>query len=580
METASSLQVVLTDSIIRSLAGERFYQRGVDYFRRNRVVELAHAGDVLEATVSGTEDYGVRIFVSGQRFEYMCECPLGDEGQFCKHCVATALAWLADQSAPAPKKPRPKPITDADIAVALGSQSKDDLIATLMAWSQRDKALRQRLVLMARARTSPADLVAEVRAQVQKAIKIHRFIDCHEARSYQSRVEEALESVGNLIEQGHAESMIELCESAIGWLEAAVGNIDDSDGQITDLMELVAAYHLKACDKARPEPAALGARLFALEMSGNYGEWSNTPEKYAHLLGETGLAAFRDAAAKAWAKVPVRTVRESRTSGESYYAITAIMKSLARQSGDVEQVVAVLERDLTFAMQYLHIANAYRDAAKPDKALHWAERGMALYPGCEGGQLRRFVAEEYRRLERHADALRILWSEFRAMPTLESYATLESFALAADDWDDWRDRALSHIRRVPAEKFSGPAHRSRSLLVEIFLHEGKVDEAWAEAKAGGCSDSLWLRLAAKRGKTHPEDAVEVYLRLGESDVAARSDGRYETAIELFEKAAELMKRLGKSREFEAHFDALRQRFKAKRNLRKQAEARRKFLYLS
>jgi uncharacterized Zn finger protein len=267
------------------------------------------------------------------------------------------------------------------------------------------------------------------------------------------------------------------------------------------------------------------------------------------------------------------------------------MESLALQSGDVEQLVSVLERDLSFSNQYLRIAACYQDAGLPDKALHWAESGMARFPDYEGKPLRYFVAEQYRREQRYADALRLLWTEFRANPSLENYRLLETFAREAEDWDDWRDRLLAHLRRLSAEKpsannsvadsvrFRVSRDRGRSLLVEVFLYERNIEEAWREAQLGGCRDDLWLELAAEREKTHPEDAIPVYLRLGEQSIATTDNGRYERGIQLLEKAAALMHSIGRSGEFALQFDALRLRFKAKRNLQKQAESRRRFLYL-
>jgi len=596
VDKPSSLHSVLTDSIIRGLAGDLYYQRGVDYLRRNLVHSLEASGNVVEAVVSGTEDYGVTLSARGKRFTYTCECPVGAGGEFCKHCVATALAWLAGNAAAAPsqKSARTRLITDEDIEAALGAEDKQTLISWLIEWSQQDKPLRQRLATLARLKNDPAASVAQVRQQLQEAIRIRRYVDYNQAGAYAGRVDSAIDAVETLLQQGHAAPAIDLCEAAMKWLEGAIENVDDSDGRGTELMARIADLHLRACEKALPDPESLGVRLFALEMNGTCDQWFDTAGRYANLLGDKGLAAFREAAAKAWAKVPARTMRES--NGESYYGVTRIMERLARQCGDVEQLVGVLERDLTFANQYLRIAEAYRNAGKLEKALDWAERGMAIYTNHEGGSLRRFVAEEYRSSQRHADALRIVWSEFRGAPSLAGYKLLEEFARAADDWDDWRDRAHTHIRRTLAEKPAAPKlyapggfpnalvfqfrrPQGQSLLVEIFLHEQNIDEAWREAQCGGCSDQLWLKLAAQREEAHPDDAIAVYLRLGEQAVAATTDGRYEPAVGLLEKAAALMHGLGRGAEFEVQFDALRQRFKVKRNLQKLAEARRQFLYL-
>jgi uncharacterized Zn finger protein len=592
MASTDPLQTILTDTFIRQVAGDLYYKRGVDYHRRDLVVSLERSGNTLEAIVSGTEDYAVTLFSDGKKFIYSCECPLGDEGRFCKHCVATALAWLADQKRPSAvtKTTRSPRITNEDIAEMLHAEEKQTIIGWLLDWSLRDTALRERLTTLASIKGDPDTLIAGVRAQLEKAIRIRGYVPYNQAGGYAGRVITALESLETLLQQGHAAAVVGLCETAMQWLTKAIERVDDSGGQGIELMARIAEMHLLACEQAKPDPRQLGRQLFQLQIDADYSEWGDTAERYAHLLGEDGLAAFYETATKAWEKVPVRTVRSSHTNSESYYAITHIMESLARRSGDIEQLVAVWERDLTYPNHYLRIASAYREAGNPEKSLHWAERGMNTYPGYQGAPLRRFVAEEYLRAERHADALRIVWSEFRDQPQLETYQLLERFARAADDWDDFRTRALAHISRpaksspnlspVDARYHTWSRPQGHSLLVEIFLYEQDIEAAWKEAHFGGCHDGLWIRLATEREKTHPAEAVPIYLRLAEQAVSVESSGRYEPAIKLLERAAALMHSLGRSSEFESYFEALRQRFKVKRNLQKLAEARRSFLYLS
>ena len=93
-------------------------------------------------------------------------------------------------------------------------------------------------------------------------------------------------------------------------------------------------------------------------------------------------------------------------------------------------------------------------------------------------------------------------------------------------------------------------------------------------------DELWLRLAAKRENEHPEDAAPIYLKYAEAGVAGTSNGRYEDPVNLLAKAAAVMKRLDRSAEFVCHLEALRARYKIKRNFIKLVEQKRKSLYLA
>jgi uncharacterized Zn finger protein len=90
---ASVLENVVTRDALLDLAGERYFKRGEDYHRGGHVHDLVEHDGVVVARVAGTEDYGVRLWAENG-FAYSCDCPLGLDGEFCKHCVAAGLAWL------------------------------------------------------------------------------------------------------------------------------------------------------------------------------------------------------------------------------------------------------------------------------------------------------------------------------------------------------------------------------------------------------------------------------------------------------------------------------------------------------
>ena len=47
------------------------------------------------ASVQGTQHYRVRLGATPDgELDCECDCPVGDEGIWCKHAVAVALSWL------------------------------------------------------------------------------------------------------------------------------------------------------------------------------------------------------------------------------------------------------------------------------------------------------------------------------------------------------------------------------------------------------------------------------------------------------------------------------------------------------
>jgi uncharacterized Zn finger protein len=107
-----------------------------------------------------------------------------------------------------------------------------------------------------------------------------------------------------------------------------------------------------------------------------------------------------------------------------------------------------------------------------------------------------------------------------------------------------------------------------SELARIFLWEKDIETAWREAQAGGCSNSLWLELAAKREKEYPEDVLPIYQRQVESTLGRKNNEAYEEALGHLRKMRELTVRLGRESEFTDFLNKLRTAHKAKRNFMK------------
>jgi uncharacterized Zn finger protein len=588
----NALSRALNDLVVRRLAGAQSYQRGLDYFSHGHVESLEDSDDGIRALVRGNQDYMVALTADEGVLDYSCDCPVGSDGAFCKHCVATALAWL--NRAAAPTKPsergKAKEITLADAGRILQDEDRQTLVKMILDWAKDDDRLRERLILCAARRSGPETGVAVVRRVFEKAVRVYDFVHYREASGWARGVDDAIDSIEQLLNDGQAASVIELCESALQSLLGAIQAVDDSDGHFGGLRDRLQDIHYRACLEARPDPANLAKRLFQWELHSDFDVFYGAAERYAKILGTKGMKAYRELADAEWAKVPARTAKHERSEWGQHFRITHIMQSLARASGDIEELVAVMSRDLSSAYSYWKIAEVYREAGRRDNALLWAERGLKAFPERTDARLREFAAEEYHRRRRHDEAMKLMWDEFSERPFLETYKTLEKHAKKAGAWPEWRERALAEIRvRIAKakEKARGQtrphwiqADDNHSVLVEIFLYEGKAGDAWREAGVGGCSDSLWLRLAANREKEHPEDAAPIYLRYAEAGVAATSNGRYEEPVSLLARAAAVMKRLDRSAEFVRHLEALRAKYKVKRNFIKLVEQKRKSLYLA
>lgn len=566
---------------MRRLAGVTSFGRGEDYFASGRVRSLAEYEGTITARVTGNDEYRVRLCAADDSLEYSCSCPVGSEGDFCKHCVAVGLAWLDETTAGDLKSASgEKPVTMDEVRAYLVGQDNEMLADMLVRQAMEDEPLRRRLVVEAAKGRAPGTAHATYRNVLRGAIEVDEFVSYHEVYDYTRGLDESVGMLEELLERGHPTEVIELCEYALELLEDAIGSVDDSGGQIGYYSGKIQELHHTACKKARPDPVELAERLIDWELSSEWDTFYGAAETYADILGEKGLAAYRELAEQEWKRVPALGPGEDRSAGydRKRFGITHIMEGLARQAGDIEELVEVKKRDLTSQYAFLQIADIYEQAGRHDQAIEWAERGLIAFPGRPDSRLSEFLALEYHRCERHDEAMALVWAHFEDMPDLDRYQNLKKHADLTGKWPAWRKKALARMRQsIADEKREAQASRwsrrsDNSRLVQVFLWEKDVEAAWREAREGGCSDDLWMKMAVLREQEHPEESLEVYRAQVEPLINQKNNDSYRDAVELLKKVRGTMKLLDQESEFTQYVDSVRAAHKRKRNLIKLLDA--------
>jgi len=87
---------VFSHQVLRGIADDDVYERGLDYFEPGRVGRLRREGQRIEAMVQGSRLHRVRLDLE-QPGRSTCTCPYGG---ICKHVVAAGLAWLEHNPQP------------------------------------------------------------------------------------------------------------------------------------------------------------------------------------------------------------------------------------------------------------------------------------------------------------------------------------------------------------------------------------------------------------------------------------------------------------------------------------------------
>lgn len=558
------------------MAGKRSFDRGESYYQAELVSSIVEYRGVIRARVLGTREYEVKLRVDKNKLEYFCSCPLGAEGVFCKHCVAAGLKWIESNASAKSRKKSESKVTIKDIEKRLLEYDTKELVKLLVEHAVEDDRLRNRLTLKIAGEKSGGINLAAYRQAIDDAARVCDFMDYTSVYEYARGINEAVDAIDRLLKTGYPGEAIELSEYALKVVEDATDEIDDSSGSVSDIMERLEEMHLKACEKAGPDPEELAKMLFDWELNGRLDTFSHAVEVYSDILGEKGLAVYRKLAEAEWKKLPPLTSRDRYGFDSRRYKIKMIKESLARMSGDVEALVEVEKHDLSSSYRYYRVAEIYMDAGEHDLALEWAEKGLEEFPDYPDFRLVEFLADEYHRRKKHDEAMKIIWALFKKSPRLEQYKNLKKHAKKARAWKDWREKAIKLIRKnydkVDNGRNKGPwskmMKKDHSTLVEIFLWEMSYEKAWREAKKSGCSEELWMKLAARREKKHPEDALPIVQKRIETVIARKNNNAYKEAVSLLKKVKELLGKLGKGKQFKAYLDSIRAKHKRKRNLMK------------
>lgn len=589
-EPSSVLGVLLTETALRLKAGPASFARGERYATTQRVKELKTTGSELSANVTGTSQYQVRIWAEEADLNFSCTCPVGETEEFCKHCVAAGLVWLAGTAVSEgaiggqdPDQPH------VDLRYYLLSRSKETLVELLMERAAEDELFGGRLALRAaKAAAVPADL-EPYRQAIEAAIVVEDFVHYRSMHDYSRNITAAIRSIEEILDGGLTLEAIGLCEYALECLEDATGRVDDSDGYMGEIKEDLVELHHRACQVARPDPEELAARLFDWAIHSEWETFLDGSDRYADVLGEAGLLRDRSLAHRVWDQVPTRDVSEQGFHSISNFRITYIMETLAKVTGSVDELVAIKSRDLTYAYHYVEIVELLAHAGRTDEALAWAERGIVAFPNGTDVRLREVAARELRRVGRDDQAMALVWAEFEDRPTSKSYELLHRHATAAGAWNEWRTLALdlmhqSEARARSARSALTPSSRKGSVtwkpprgydrfpesseLVSVFLGENDFEAAWAQAKSGGCSPRLWMQLAELRQEEYPADAIPIYQEEVERAIGAKDNRGYREAVDTMIRVRTLMTRAGREGDFPAYVAQVRAIHKAKRNLMK------------
>jgi tetratricopeptide (TPR) repeat protein len=444
----------------------------------------------------------------------------------------------------------------------LSSLGREELVRRLFALAERDEVALMALRAEAAAAAGTFDLAA-FRKELTARLRVSGFVDWRGAGRYARRADAVVDVIEGLLDGGRASDVVALAEHVMARLDTAMGRIDDSGGHLHGVVARVADIHHAACVAARPDPRRLAARLVEVALKSEWEWFLDAPERYADVLGEEGLAAYRERLEREWEALPPLGPTEAGLVGRvdgRRFRVTHLREGLARAGGSVDELMAVLARDLSSPFQFCRIADELEQAGREREALAWLERGLAAFPPVGDPRLRSRTIQAYLRDGQVEDALALAQRAFDAEPRAATYRELRTASDGLPDWPTRRAAALDRLRSLdqlprPTAAFLPPAGRSEAVRAQ--LDEGDIEGAWRDAQEGDCSMDLWHQLAKQRRNDHPDDAVAVYRHLLDRALTRADVRAYQEAVELLQEVRETLAPHDRGAEFAAEVERIR-----------------------
>ena len=554
-----------SSSRVLSEAGPRAFARGMSYRQDRRVELLELEAKRVRARVRGSIPYGVTLGLSGADASWSCTCPVGEDGEMCKHVVAVALAAIGDDDV---ELLTPVASTSAgenlDVARFVAGLDHDELVAIIVAQAQVDWQLREKLRARAAAATgAPVDEGTWRRRIADAFAPFGDFVDYRQAAGWAEEVGDMLDAVGELVET-HPAQAVTLLEYAYEQANASMQWIDDSDGYLTGIASDIAEMHRVACETGTSDPAALARRLVDLELTSELDGFHRAAATYADVLGAVGLAEYRRLIEPAWTKID----NGGDLGSTRDYSIREAMIGVALASGDPDDVIRVRSRSLGTPDDYLEIVRVLTDAGRHEEATEWARRGLTAMAErtWQTPPLREALAALLRDTGDTAGSIALFDDEYGRSPSLTSYRRLLDEADLLGERATFRTKAIEHLRREGATRPTAGRVRPSDVLVEILLFDGEIDDGWAVACEHGCDERLWLTLAASRQHDHPLDAIPIYERAALAAIDTKNNKGYAIAVDHLGRVCQLAERAGEPALFAGLIAEIRTKHKPKRNL--------------
>ena len=390
---------------------------------------------------------------------------------------------------------------------------------------------------------------------IEAALSPGNFISYAAASSFVDDVQNVANDIVKIIEREPERAAL-LFETFIAACHEKADEIDDSSGNFGMLVENLFFDWIKSRQAANHAPDETAKLLLSWMEDDPYGFCHNLDRQVVKVLDKKGLDALVGQIRAKFESVQSRD--EQRFPEYARRKWGGALKSLLAGQRAVEAYIALCEQTEFNAQDCLTIAKIYQNRRRPEDALNWVERGLAIassdnrrsFGDHELHQIQRALLA---RIGRPGDALQSAWTEFEAYPSLFTYQELIHY-VPAKEKKAWHQKAMQVSEKGRL-----------STQIELWLKKKEIDRLVSRLrKATGqeledLSHYTAEPLAGKLERSHPDISARLYCALCMRIINAGKSKYYDAALNNIERAKKCYDKAGLNADWQAVVADVRQR---------------------
>jgi hypothetical protein len=358
----------------------------------------------------------------------------------------------------------------------------DRLAELLLTGAAGNKQLKQAIELAISAKEGPEILGARVRKRLADFAKSRSMPSYERGREIVAELDGLRTTIAETIGAENPSLAFELLWELIELHSSILEFVDDSSGRVGDLFT-TACYDLGAlAERARIDPEALAAMVFAKITNNHYGIYDELIRNFDAALGQKGRATLRGLLLQQRQRYLTKDKLAAIAAGHYDFTLSGLqmaLRDIAEAEGDAEAFIDTYRgRDLTNPLFVSEIAMQLLRAGRAEEALGYLDRAPPSEQNRHFGKDKwtdaRIVTLDAVKRTDEAQALRLAFFQAHLSPS-----HLRAYLRRLPDFEDFEaeQRALDHvgghanIHAALAFLVEWPAHERASRLVLSRIEE-------------------------------------------------------------------------------------------------------------